>query len=234
MNKNYLDLLLSHLKIGLNKNSGKSNGTLVIKGQGSGLKYNYKYINFKLNIRSYFILKLIIKLYKTNLLLISYSLNTFFNPFLLNYIKSFEGAFFGQYINSELNYNFPGKVIKLKNAVIGEKVHLIEIKPFCGSSYVRSAQTCAKVLNQLTYVTHLSLPSNKQINLNNNLYCIIGIVSKASKIKKYKSGQSRFLNFRPQVRGLAMNCVDHPMGGGRGKSKSNKIPRTPYGKIIKK
>jgi large subunit ribosomal protein L2 len=235
MKQKYLNQLLSNLKTGIKKNSGRSKGQLVIKSRGNGLKYNYKYINLKLSKRPFSVLKLInTSQHRSKALLISYTFNRFFSPFLINYIKAFEGAFCGQFLNHNLNYNFPGKVTKLKNCLVGERVHLIESSFSTGGTYVRSNNTFAKILNQLKNITILLLPSKKQIYLNNNFYCIIGTLYKSPKVKKYKAGQNKLLNLKPKVRGLAMNCVDHPMGGGRGKSKSNKSPRTPYGKIIKK
>ncbi|KAL8482752.1 hypothetical protein ACS0TY_025699 [Phlomoides rotata] len=125
---------------------------------------------------------------------------------------------------------------------IGTHIHNIELRPGQGGKLVRAAGTSAKILNEpnrsLRYV-EIKLPSGEKKLIDKRCKATVGIVSNSEhKTKKlYKAGQNRWLGRRPKVRGVAMNPVDHPHGGGEGKSKSSgshgKVSRTPWGKPTK-
>ncbi len=100
---------------------------------------------------------------------------------------------------------------------------------------VRSAGASAQVMARDGGFTTLRLPSNEIRLIRNECYATLGEVGNKSheQVVSGKAGRSRWLGIRPRVRGVAMNPVDHPMGGGEGKSSGGRHPTTPWGKPTK-
>jgi large subunit ribosomal protein L2 len=111
-------------------------------------------------------------------------------------------------------------------------VHAVELKPGKGASLVRSAGTGAQIMAREGGFVHLRLPSNEVRKIHTECRATVGVVGNAEHelIRIGKAGASRHRGIRPQTRGAAMNPVDHPHGGGEGKSKSGRHPVTPWGK----
>ncbi|XP_015893128.3 large ribosomal subunit protein uL2m isoform X1 [Ziziphus jujuba] len=133
-----------------------------------------------------------------------------------------------------------GSCMPLSSMRIGTIIHNIEVNPGQGAKLVRAAGTCAKILKEPSSTKCLvMLPSGAEKWIDSQCRATIGTVSNASHGTKKlrKAGQSRWLGRRPVVRGVAMNPVDHPHGGGEGRSKSSgawgKGSRTPWGKPTK-
>jgi len=124
-----------------------------------------------------------------------------------------------------------GNRMKLKNIPIGTQVFNIELEPQRGGKIVRSAGTSAKVLAQEDGFCHLAMPSKEVRKIFWDCFATIGQVSHPEmKFQDIgKSGRRRLKGWRPQVRGIAMNPVDHPHGGGHGRAKGMQ-PNTPWGK----
>lgn len=101
--------------------------------------------------------------------------------------------------------------------------------------YGRSAGTQIKVLRHRNGFTECRLPSKKLVWLNSSYSCVVGSNSNltAKYLSKRKAGQSRWLGKRPHTRGVAMNPVDHPHGGGQGKTSGGRPGTTPWGKLTK-
>ena len=138
-------------------------------------------------------------------------------------------------INSQI-----GSCMPLSMMRIGTMIHNIEMRPGQGGKLVRAAGTSAKILKEPTSrYCLIRLPSGVEKLIDTRCRATIGSVSNpghgAKKLRK--AGQSRWLGRRPHVRGVAMNPVDHPHGGGEGKSKSSgRMGRTscsPWGKPTK-
>lgn len=133
-----------------------------------------------------------------------------------------------------------GSCMPLNAMRIGTFIHNIEMKPGQGGKLVRAAGTCAKILKDPSsrYVL-IELPSKKTKLIDSCCRATIGRVSNPTHgdRKLRKAGQSRWLGRRPVVRGVAMNPVDHPHGGGEGKSKSSgkygRVSVSPWGKPTK-
>ncbi|KPJ57317.1 50S ribosomal protein L2 [Parcubacteria bacterium DG_74_2] len=126
-----------------------------------------------------------------------------------------------------------GNRLKLKNIPIGTSVHNIELSPGGGGKIVRAAGTYAKVSGHEESYTILEMPSKEIRKVPNECFASVGQLSR--EWKKYiilgKAGRKRHLGIRPTVRGTAMAAVDHPHGGGKGKSPIGlKHPKTPWGK----
>ena len=127
----------------------------------------------------------------------------------------------------------PGNALKLENIPVGTLVHNIELKPGKGGQIVRSAGTYAQLMAKEGRYAQIRLPSGEVRMVNILCKATIGQVGNIEhgNIRIGKAGKTRWLGFRPHVRGSAMNPVDHPHGGGEGRSPIGKpSPVTPWGK----
>jgi len=125
----------------------------------------------------------------------------------------------------------PGNTLPLKNIPQGAMVHNVEFKPGKGGQIVRSAGTSAQILaKEGKYVT-LKLPSGERRLFLQECRATLGAVGNQEheNVKLGKAGRSRWLGRRPKVRGVSMNPIDHPMGGGEGHTHGGGHPRSPWG-----
>ena len=131
-----------------------------------------------------------------------------------------------------------GNAMPLKNIPVGTFVHNVEFAPGMGGQIGRSAGNSLQVVAKEGDFVSLKLPSGEIRKFRTDCYATIGLVGNADheNISLGKAGRSRWLGIRPQSRGMAMNPVDHPMGGGEGRSKSGggyQHPESPWGKYAK-
>jgi large subunit ribosomal protein L2 len=124
----------------------------------------------------------------------------------------------------------PGNALQLKNIPLGTVVHAIELKPGAGAKLARGAGTQAQLMAKEGKLALLKLPSGEQRMVLAECRATIGQVGNLDheNISIGKAGRSRWLGKRSHVRGVAMNPVDHPHGGGEGRSKGNH-PQSPWG-----
>ncbi|KAJ6734017.1 RIBOSOMAL PROTEIN L2 [Salix koriyanagi] len=153
--------------------------------------------------------------------------------------NTLRGDMMKQLLHLDINSQI-GSCMPLGAMRIGTIIHNIELNPGQGGKMVRAAGTSAKILKEPSpTITVVQLPSGVVKKIDSRCRATIGIVSNPShKDKKLrKAGQSRWLGRRPTVRGVAMNPVDHPHGGGEGRSKSSgslgRVSQTPWGKPTK-
>jgi large subunit ribosomal protein L2 len=125
----------------------------------------------------------------------------------------------------------PGNAMKLKSIPIGTMVHNIEMKPGKGGQIARSAGGYAQVMGREDKYVILRLPSSEMRKILGECIATIGIVGNEdfSNMVIGKAGRTRHLGIRPQTRGSAMNPIDHPHGGGEGKTNASRHPVTPWG-----
>nr|YP_009393350.1 ribosomal protein L2 [Symphyocladiella dendroidea]ARW61912.1 ribosomal protein L2 [Symphyocladiella dendroidea] len=126
-----------------------------------------------------------------------------------------------------------GNALPLEKIPLGTAVHNIELKPKKGGQIVRAAGTYAQIVAKENNLITLKLPSSEVRTINKECYATIGQVGNIdhNNIKIGKAGRKRWLGKRPKVRGVVMNPIDHPHGGGEGKSPIGKPkPVTPWGK----
>ena len=118
---------------------------------------------------------------------------------------------------------------------LGTTVHAVEMVPGAGAKMVRSAGASARVAASDDKYVHLKLPSGEIRKVNGACFATVGQVGNIEheKISLGKAGRKRWLGIRPTVRGVAMNPVDHPMGGGEGRSSGGGHPVSPWGKLAK-
>ncbi|MEM5517010.1 50S ribosomal protein L2 [Henriciella sp. AS95] len=126
----------------------------------------------------------------------------------------------------------PGNVLPLKNIPVGTIVHNVEIKPQKGGQIARSAGTYVQLVGRDAGYAQVKLSSGELRMVPDSCLATVGAVSNPDNMNKVlsKAGRSRYLGKRPKVRGVAMNPVDHPHGGGEGKSSGGRHPVTPWGK----
>ena len=127
-----------------------------------------------------------------------------------------------------------GNALQLKNMPLGTNVHNIELQPGQGGKLVRSAGSSAQLSNKEEKYGVLKMPSGELRKILINCYATVGVVSNSdhSQERAGKAGVNRWKGVRPRVRGVAMNPVDHPMGGGEGRA-SGGHPRSRTGKYAK-
>ncbi len=129
----------------------------------------------------------------------------------------------------------PGNAMQLKNIPFGTLVHCVEMKKGKGAQMIRSAGSYAQVLARDKGYVHLKLPSGEVRLIPEECKATIGQVSNLDNenVSIGKAGRARWLGIRPTVRGVAMNPVDHPHGGGEGRTSGGRHPCTPWGKPTK-
>jgi large subunit ribosomal protein L2 len=127
-----------------------------------------------------------------------------------------------------------GNALQMKHMPLGTNVHNIEMQPGQGGKLVRSAGTSAQLTNKEEKYAVLKMPSGELRKILINCYATVGIVSNSDHNLEMmgKAGRNRWRGIRPRNRGVAMNPVDHPMGGGEGKA-SGGHPRSRTGKYAK-
>lgn len=129
----------------------------------------------------------------------------------------------------------PGNCLPLENIPLGTRIHNIELKMEKGGQVVRSAGAFARLMAKEGKYAQVLLPSGEVRMIHIKCKATIGRVGneKHADLKLGKAGRSRWLGRRPSVRGVAMNPVDHPMGGGEGRSSGGRHPCSPWGILTK-
>ncbi|MEA1904053.1 MAG: 50S ribosomal protein L2 [Actinomycetota bacterium] len=126
----------------------------------------------------------------------------------------------------------PGNALPLRNIPAGTLVHAIEMRPGGGAKLARSAGASVQLMSKESGMALLRLPSGEMRQVLLDCKATVGQVgnTEAELIKIGKAGRNRWKGVRPQTRGVAMNPVDHPLGGGEGKSSGGRHPTSPWGK----
>ncbi len=156
----------------------------------------------------------------------------------LSYILAPHKLKVGQRIESGKNATIEiGNALPLSHIPIGTLIHNIELKPGNGGQLIRAAGSYAQLIQKIKErnLTRVKLISGEHRLIPSNSMATIGILSNLdnSNQKIGKAGRSRWLGIKPTVRGSAMNPIDHPHGGGEGKTSPGRHPTTPWGKLTK-
>ncbi|MCL2621570.1 MAG: 50S ribosomal protein L2 [Firmicutes bacterium] len=216
-----------------NKKTGGRNaqGKISVRHIGGGNKTKYREIDFKRNKHN---VPAVVKE-------IEYDPNRTANIALLFYVdgsKSYilapQGLKQGERIISGPNCEVKiGNAMPLSVVPVGSVVHNIEMQPGKGGQIARSAGGYARLMGRDNGYATLKMPSGEMRKIPETCYATIGQIGNADHglIKIGKAGRNRHKGIRPSVRGVVMNPVDHPHGGGEGKSPvGHDAPRTPWGK----
>lgn len=213
-----------------NETAGRNNkGRVTARRRGGGHKRRYRIIDFKRNK-----MDIIAKVAE-----IEYDPNRTARIALLVYIdgeKRYiicpDGLKKGdKVITSEKADIQPGNCLPLTNIPVGTMIHNVELKPLAGGKLVRSAGAYAVLLGKDGGYAQLKMPSGESRIVSEKCFATIGQVGNVDheNISIGKAGRSRWLGKRPSVRGVAMNPIDHPHGGGEGKTSGGRHPVTPWG-----
>jgi large subunit ribosomal protein L2 len=126
----------------------------------------------------------------------------------------------------------PGNALPLRNIPVGTVIHAIELKPGAGAKMARSAGASVQLVAKEGRFATLRLPSGEMRMVEVTCKAAVGGVGNAEHelVQGGKAGRNRWKGKRPSVRGVAMNPVDHPLGGGEGKSSGGRHPTSPWGK----
>jgi large subunit ribosomal protein L2 len=126
----------------------------------------------------------------------------------------------------------PGNALPLRNIPVGTVVHAIELKPGAGAKIARSAGASVQLMAKEGRLATLRLPSGEMRMVPSTCKATVGSVGNPEHelVALGKAGRARWKGKRPSVRGVAMNPVDHPLGGGEGKSSGGRHPTSPWGK----
>lgn len=213
----------------IGKSGGRNNmGRMTIRHRGGGHKRRLRIIDFKRNRDGI----------PATVASLEYDPNRSANIALLHYadgdkryILAPDGLKRGDRIECGPQADIkPGNALQLRNIPVGTIVHAIELKPGAGAQLARGAGTQAQLMAKEGKYALLKLPSGEQRMVLAECRATIGQVGNLDheNISVGKAGRSRWLGKRSHVRGIAMNPVDHPHGGGEGRSKGNH-PQSPWG-----
>ena len=211
------------------KGGRNNNGRITVRHQGGGHKRHYRVIDFKRN-------KLDIPAIVER---IEYDPNRSANIALLKYAdgerryiicpsKMKIGA---EVISSDSADIKDGNSLKLKDIPLGTNIHCVEMKPGKGGQIARSAGTSARLVAKEGIYSTLRLQSGEMRKVLSDCRATLGTVSNQENNLKSigKAGANRWRGKRPTVRGVAMNPIDHPHGGGEGRTSGGRHPSTPWG-----
>ena len=219
---------------GKTKKGGRNNtGRITMRRQGGGHKQLYRTIDFKRNKRDM----------EATVLRLEYDPNRTAFIALIEY-KDGEKAYIlapqrlaegDKVISSEKADVKPGNTMTLRVMPVGTIIHNVEMKPGKGGQIARSAGTYAQLVGRDSGYAQVRLKSGEMRMVHQNCLATVGAVSNPDhmNINLGKAGRKRWLGKRPQVRGVAMNPVDHPHGGGEGRTSGGRHPVTPWGKPTK-
>lgn len=218
------------LVVTLKKSGGRNNyGRVTAYHRGGGHKRQYRLIDFKRN-------KLEVP---GKVASIEYDPNRTTRIALVHYVdgeKRYilapQGLQVGDMVVSSATADIkPGNALPLLNIPTGTQVHNVELKPGKGGQMARAAGAYAQLMAKEGKQAHLKLPSGEVRMVPVECRATIGQLSNVEQenVSLGKAGRKRWTGKRPHVRGVAMNPVDHPMGGGEGKSSGGRHPCTPWG-----
>ncbi len=223
------------LTIGKKRTGGRNNvGWVAIRHRGGGHKKAYRVIDFRRDKKDV----------PGKVASVEYDPNRSARIALIHYadgdkryIIAPNGLAVGQTIITSASADIlVGNTLPLKSIPLGTAIHNIELKPGRGAQLVRSAGSSAQLLAKDAGWVQIKLPSGEIRRVHEICHATIGQVGNLDheNISLGKAGRRRWLGIRPTVRGVAMNPVDHPLGGGEGKTSGGRHPCTPWGVREKK
>jgi large subunit ribosomal protein L2 len=221
----------------IKRTGGRNNqGRITMRHVGGGHKRRYRIIDFKRSRRDAL----------AEVVAIEYDPNRTARIALLKY-EDGEKAYILAPVGLEVGQKVVagekadpnvGNALPLKSIPLGTSIHNVEFIPGRGGQIVRSAGSVAVLANREGGYALVKLASGEIRRINENCYATVGQVGNSDhmNVSSGKAGRSRWLGIRPHVRGMVMNPVDHPMGGGQGKSKGGggrHHPMSPWGQLAK-
>ena len=222
------------LTFGLREKGGRNNdGHIVVRWRGGGHKRTYRTIDFK---RRKFGMPATVERIEYDPNRTAFIALVRYDDGELSYIlapqrlKAGDKVVSGEFVDIR-----PGNAAPLKNIPVGTIVHNVEMNIGKGGQFARSAGTYVQLVAKDQGFAQLRMSSGEMRVVNAECLATIGAVSNAdhANIRIAKAGRNRWRGIKPSVRGTAMNPVDHPHGGGEGRTKGGRHPVTPWGKDTK-
>ena len=218
----------------LQRSGGRDNhGELTSWWRGGGHKRNYRIIDFKRDKKDI----------PAKVSTVEYDPNRSARIALVTYADGEKryilqplGLKVGDTIVSGTNVDIlPGNALPLKNIPLGTMIHNVELRPGKGGQIARSAGSAVQLVAKDGDYASVKMPSGEIRKINTNCLATIGQVGNVDheNVSIGKAGRTRWMGKKPHVRGVAMNPVDHPLGGGEGKTSGGRHPVTPWGKPTK-
>ena len=222
---------VKHLTEGLTKNGGRNNtGRITARRIGGGAKKLYRKVDFK---RTKFDMPATVERLEYDPNRTAFIALIKYDDGELSYIIAPQRLGVGDQVISSATADIkPGNCLPLKNIPVGTIIHNIEMKPEKGAQMARSAGTYAQLVGRADGYAQIKLSSGELRMVLDRCLATVGAVSNPDNMNQNlgKAGRKRHLGKRPSVRGVVMNPVDHPHGGGEGKSSGGRHPVTPWGK----
>lgn len=221
---------VKRLTEGKNKTGGRNNyGRTTVRFRGGGHKQSYRYVDFKR--RKFDVFATVERLeYDPNrtafIALIRYEDGELAYILAPQRVKAGDRVVSGQHVDVR-----PGNAMPLAAMPVGTIVHNIELKQGAGGRLARSAGTYAQLVGKDAGYAQIKLQSGELRLVRGECMATIGAVSNADNMNQHlgKAGRNRWFGRRPHNRGVVMNPVDHPHGGGEGRSSGGRHPVTPWG-----
>jgi large subunit ribosomal protein L2 len=220
----------SLLDKGRNRAGRNNSGRVTTRHQGGGNKRRYRVIDFRRTKDGI----------PAKVAAIEYDPNRSARIALLHYadgekryILAPQGLTVGDRLMSGEGADIrPGNALPLRNIPVGTVIHGVELRPGGGAKMARSAGSSVQLVAKEGRYATLRLPSGEMRLVEATCRAVVGEVGNPEHelVSLGKAGRARWLRKRPEVRGVAMNPVDHPLGGGEGKSSGGRHPTSPWGK----
>lgn len=213
---------------------GRNNtGRITVRHQGGGNKVKYRVIDWKRSRKDV----------TGSVVSVEYDPNRSAFISLVKYVDGDRkyilapaGIQVGSKVVSSIDADIQiGNSLPLKKIPVGTMIHCIEMQPGAGATLVRSAGAAATLVGRSDDYAQIRMPSGELRLISENCFATIGTVSNADhmNVSLGKAGRNRWKGIRPTVRGVAMNPVDHPMGGGEGRTSGGRHPCSPWGQLSK-
>lgn len=222
------------LVVGMRKSGGRNAyGRITVRHRGGGARQKYRLVDFK-RLERDMAGKVVSLEYDPNR-------NTriglvIFPNGVKRYLLMPDGLTVGSTVMAGVDVEAKvGNCLPLRSLPVGFMVHNVEIVPGSGGKFARSAGTSVQLMAKDEEYATLKMPSGEMRMVPLDCWATVGVLSNADhkNISIGKAGRTRHKGIRPTVRGMAMNPIDHPHGGGEGRSKSGSHPMTPWGKGCK-
>lgn len=225
---------VKELTEGLSKTGGRNNhGRITSRRMGGGHKRRYRFIDFR---RDKFDVAATVERLEYDPNRTAFIALVKYEDGERSYILAPQRLQVGDTVLSGEKVDIkPGNAMPLKNMPVGTVVHNVELNPGRGGQMARSAGCYAQLIGKDAGYAQLRLNSGELRLVRGECMASVGAVSNPDKQNENgaKAGRSRWQGVRPSVRGVAMNPVDHPLGGGEGRSSGGRHPVTPWGKCTK-
>lgn len=225
---------LASLTVSLKKHAGRNNqGRITVRHKGGGSRQKYRIIDWKRDKKD---IPGVVETIEYDPNRTAFIAKVLYTDGERRYIIAPEQLKKGMKVVSSDKADVKvGNAMPLKSIPYGVDIHNVELKPGGGSKMVRSAGARCQLVGRVDGWAQLKMPSGEMRRVQEECMATIGSVSNQDQINVSigKAGRSRWLGIRPTVRGVAMNPIDHPHGGGEGKTSGGRHPVSPWAQPTK-